>query len=66
MNGADVHNMCLGMCVAYNNLVTDVHDATSEDGSDTVLHDSQGGLARKDKSFLAAHPLYKKRKDLQG
>ena len=42
------------MCVAYNNLVTDVHDATSEDRSETVQHDSQGGLARKERVLLGS------------
>ena len=37
-----------------NNLVTDVHDATSEDRSETVLHDSQGGLARKERVLLGS------------
>ena len=54
------------MCVAYNNLVTDVHDATSEDRSETVLHDIQGGLARKERVLLGSPPPMYKRKDLQG
>ena len=67
MHGADVHNTCWGVCVAYNNLVSDVHDATGEDRSETVLHDSQGGLARKERVLLGSPlPMLKKRKDLHG
>ena len=43
------------MCMAYNDLVTDVHDATNEDRFETVLHDSQlRGLAQKDRVLLGS------------
>ena len=43
------------MCdIHCNYVLTDVHDATNEDMSETDLHDSQGGRAQKERGRLGS------------
>ena len=52
-----------GYVCSIQQLATDVHDATGEDRSAIVLHDSQGGLARKERVLLGSPPpMYKKKR----
>ena len=56
------------MCgIHCNNVVTDVHDATNEDMSDTDLYDGQGGWARKERGRLGSPvPSVLKKKGFTG